>query len=78
MKKSELRQIIREELQNLNEVKLKMPKSADEATDQAMEWQREFSNKSMSWEEVMDAGHHFEKVAKKFKLTDEFRENGII
>ncbi len=79
MKKSELRQIIREEIQRLNEAtKLKMPKTAEEASDQAMDWQHEFSNKSMSWQEVLDAQMHFEKVAKKFKLTDEIKENGII
>jgi len=75
--KSQLRQIIREEL--LNEAtKLKMPKTADEARDQAMDWQNEFSSKSLSWSEVIDAQNHFEKVAKKFKLTKEFEENGII
>ena len=62
----------------IKEAKLKMPKTAGEASDQAMDWQHEFSNKSMSWQEVLDAQMHFEKVAKKFKLTDEFKENGII
>jgi len=69
----------REEIQKLNEVtKLKMPKTADEAREQAMDWQNDFSSKSMSWSEVVDAQTHFEKTAKKFKLTKEFEENGII
>ena len=77
--KNKLKEIIREEIQKLNEgTKLKMPKTADEARNQAMEWQNDFSSKSMSWEEVMDAGNHFVKTAKKFKLTKEFEENGII
>jgi len=79
MKKSELRQIVREEIKALNEAKkLKMPKSEDEARDQAVNWQHEFGDKSHSWEEVMIASAHFEKTAKKFGLTDEFKENGII
>lgn len=77
--KSKLKQIIREEIQSINEgTKLKMPKTAEEARDQAIEWQNNFSNKSMSWEEVIDAQAHFEKTAKKFKLTKEFEENGIL
>ena len=55
-----------------------MPKTEDEARDQAMDWQNNFSNKSMSWSEVIDAQNHFEKTGKKFKLTKEFEENGII
>lgn len=50
----------------------------DEARDQAIEWQRNFSNKSMSWEELIDAENYFVEIAKKFKLTEEFKENGII
>ena len=77
--KTKLKEMIREELQKLNEgTKLKMPKTEDEARGQAMDWQNNFSNKSMSWEEVIDAQAHFEKTAKKFKLTKEFEENGII
>lgn len=58
--------------------KLKFPKTEDEARDQAVQWQDEFSSKSMSWGDVLDAGQHFEKTAKKFGLTKEFKENGII
>jgi len=79
MKKSELRKIIREEVQKLNEAfNLKIPKTKEEAQQQAMDWQSNFSSKSSSWEEVIKASAHFEKVAKKFNLTAEFRENGII
>jgi len=81
MKKSELRRIVKEEIQkfSLNEAfNLKNPKTADEAREQAMDWQSEFSNKSTSWEDVIKAANHFEKMAKKFNLTKEFRENGII
>jgi hypothetical protein len=57
---------------------LKMPKTKEEASEQAMDWQHEFSNKSMSWADVMEAANYFEKLAKKFGLTKEFKENGII
>jgi len=62
----------------VNEIKLKMPKTAEEASQQAMDWQSEFSSKSTSWAEVIKAGDHFRKLAKKFNLTAEFEENGII
>ena len=57
---------------------MKYPKTKDEARDQAIEWQRNFSNGSMSWGELIDAGNYFVEIAKKFKLTEEFKENGII
>ena len=79
MKRSELKQLIKEVHQELNEgFNLKMPKTSDEATAQAQDWQSDFEKKSYSWEDVIKAGEHFQKVAKKFKLTDEFQENGII
>ena len=78
MKKSEVRAMIKEEIQSLNEGKLKMPKNKEEAQDQAKDWQSDFGDKSHSWADVIEAGAHFEKVAKKFNLTKEFQENGII
>ena len=79
MKKSEVRKMIREEIKRLNEVaKLKNVKTKDEARQQAKDWQSDFSNRSMSWAELMNAGTHFEKLGKKFNLTKEFEENGII
>ena len=50
----------------------------NEAREQAIDWQRNFSNESMSWGELIDAGNYFVEIAKKFKLTEEFKENGII
>jgi len=77
--KKKLKEIIKEEIQKLNEgSKLKKPKTAEEARDQAADWQNEFSKKSLSWGEVLAAQHHFETQGKKFKLTKEFQENGII
>ena len=79
MKKSEVRKMIREEIKRLNEVaKLKNVKTEDEARQQAIDWQSDFSNRSMIWAELMNAGTHFEKLGKKFNLTKEFEENGII
>ena len=57
---------------------MKYPKTKGEARTQAIEWQHDFSNKSMSWEEVIDAGNYFVEIAKKFNLTEEFKENGVI
>jgi len=83
MKKSELRQMIREEIKReeikrLNEAKLKNVKTKEDARQQALDWQHDFSNKSMSWADTIEAANHFEKMGKKFNLTKEFEENGII
>jgi hypothetical protein len=53
-------------------------KTAEDARQQAIDWQIWKSNNSMSWEEVSRWSNHFTQTAKKFELTDEFSENGII
>ena len=53
-------------------------RSKDEARSIAMEWQEESSQKSMSYGELARDQRYLEKLGKKFKLTEEFRENGII
>lgn len=57
---------------------LPKPKSAEEARQQAIEWQLQFGEQNYSWQEVADWGGYFEKLAAEFGLTDEFKENGII
>lgn len=50
----------------------------DEARQIAMEWQQWIGEQSPSYIELADWQGYFEALAKKFNLTDEFKENGII
>jgi len=54
------------------------PKNKGEAREQAIVWQEWQSNRSMSWGEVAWWNNYFKKLGKKFGLTEEFKENGII
>lgn len=53
-------------------------RSKEEARQIAVDWQNWQSNKNLSYQEVSEWGDYFEKVAKKFGLTKEFKENGVI
>jgi hypothetical protein len=53
-------------------------KTADEAREQAIAWQQWQSEQSMSYGEASEWLNYFEKLAAKFNLTDEFKENAII
>jgi hypothetical protein len=53
-------------------------KSVDEARNIAIEWQRYASEAALSYSELAEFGEYFEILAKKFDLTEEFHENGII
>ena len=59
-------------------MKIKTIKSKGEAIQTAIEYQQWQSNKNMSYSEVMKWQRYFEKIAKKFKLEEEFKENGVI
>ena len=50
----------------------------EEARESAINWQHETAEKKQSYFELMQAGAHFEKLAKRWGLVKEFRENGII
>lgn len=52
--------------------------TVEQARNEAMVWQHEFSNTSLSYGELVEYQVYFEKLAKKFNLTGEFKENGII
>ena len=54
---------------------IKTPEAAREA---AIDWQSWQSDQSLSYGELSDWAGAFETLAKKFNLTDEFKENGII
>lgn len=60
-------------------------KSADEARELAIDWQIWASEQNQIGEEatlytsdLIEWQEFFEKLARRFKLTDEFKENGII
>ena len=48
------------------------------AQDKAIQWQHEFSEHNYSWGELYEFGEYFSKLAKRYGLIKEFRENGII
>ncbi len=52
--------------------------TADDARDIAVEWQSWQSERSVSWSDLVHYSDHFQKLAEKFNLTEEFLENGII
>ena len=48
------------------------------ARESAIDWQIWASEQNLSYGELGDFMAHFAKLAKRFGLTREFRENGII
>jgi len=53
-------------------------KSKGEAETMAIEYQKWASDENLSYSELIEYQNYFEKLGKKFKLTEEFKENGII
>jgi len=52
--------------------------NAAEARDHAVEWQCWSSEQSLSYGELAEWQAHFKKLGKRFGLTTEFKENGIL
>lgn len=48
------------------------------ARDAAIEWQLTFGEYEYSYNELAEQQRQFEKIAKRYGLIREFRENGII
>ena len=48
------------------------------ARQKAIEWQSTFEEHNYSWDELVEWNAYFEALGKRYGLTDEFRENGII
>ena len=48
------------------------------ARESAIDWQIWASEQSLSYGELADFHAHFENLGKRYGLTREFRENGII
>lgn len=50
----------------------------EKARNKAIQWQHEFSSKSYSYYDLMIQQEIFYKLAKRYGLIKEFRENGIL
>lgn len=48
------------------------------ARDKAIQWQQDFENHNYSYSELAEWCEYFEKLARRYGLTEEFTENGII
>lgn len=44
----------------------------------AIQWQNNFGNRNRSWEYCMCWHWRFKRLAKKYKMLREFRQNGIL
>lgn len=50
----------------------------EKARQEAIEWQNDFDSHNYSWSELAFFGEYFSRLAKRYGLVKEFRENGII
>lgn len=50
----------------------------EKARQKAIDWQLDFANHNYSYGELAYWGNYFEKQAKRYGLTKEFKENFII
>ena len=48
------------------------------AREKALDWQMDFANHDYSWMKLAEFSAYFEKLGKRYGLTEEFRENGIL
>lgn len=48
------------------------------ARNKAIEWQLNFDGKCLSWSDLAYYSDYFNKLAKRYGLIKEFKENGII
>lgn len=53
-------------------------KAKNAAREKAIAWSLEASDKSYSYGELLEWQAYFEKLAKRYGLTEEFQEEGII
>lgn len=53
-------------------------KRKNAAREKAITWQHDFENHNYSYGELAEWSSYFEKLGKRYGLTEEFRENGII
>ena len=53
-------------------------KKKESAREKAIEWQLDFNNHDYSYGKLYEFQCYFTKLAKRYGLVKEFRENGII
>lgn len=53
-------------------------KAQERARNKAVEWSMDFDNHDYSYEELVYWQGYFERLARRYGLVKEFRENGII
>ena len=58
--------------------KMSNKQKKEKARQLAMEWIEKSANMHLSWGEIAEITNLFYIIAKKYSLTEEFRENGII
>lgn len=56
----------------------KYQENKEKARQKAIEWQLDFNNNNYSWYDLYIFGEKFSKLAKRYGLTKEFKENGIL
>lgn len=49
-----------------------------EAISEAIQWQYTFSDRVISYEELCEETEHFVKLAKRYGLIREFKQEGVI
>ena len=59
-------------------MKLSIPKTKEQAREQAIDTQNIISNNNFSLGELIIISEHFLYFGKKFGLINEFKENGIV
>ena len=47
------------------------------ARQKAIEWQGNYAERSMSYEELAESQAYFERIGRRYGLLTEFRENAI-
>lgn len=53
-------------------------RAKENVRQKAIDWQTDFHNNSYSYSELASFTEYFTKLAKRYGLITEFRENGII
>ena len=53
-------------------------RAKENARQKAMDWQTDYYNNNYSYGELIAFAEYFTKLAKRYGLITEFRENGII
>ena len=56
----------------------KYQKAKENARNKAIEWQLDFNDHNYSYEELAYYGEYFARLAERYGLVKEFKENGII